>query len=592
MFVQTNFIIKISQVIVHTAIRSKVPLKKKVRGERKLKSSKDQIINKVKKRGQKLTSSSANNNNNTDSPKKLMAKKKKRVSAPIVAEEQQQQQQQSTKPQTIAEPVQIKSPTKKQKKSKPSSSSKHKEIDYSSRTENHSNTFGKVQKWLLESPIVSSATSGSSQIEHTKVTNILSKSQSTPERLTQRSPKKIKSVGNLNEKVKLQVVYKPPFKLSLKLSKNNGSVKTQIITPGVVGRSKRVKRSSGFDKKRVGVDASQRRTALLIRTQEEPEVEQIKSEPNYETLNPKKSDSPVYENLMAQSSSNTNTHQNTSTTSSVNTATFRINKSASGSNIVHNPHNPKISSSSGNNHHNRRGSSSNINQIGVMPQHIHGNVKRRSSVSTSNTNLSKNLSSSSNNLMRSSTTNLTKHNSSLDRSSRPVDAYDLSRSSTTNLTKSNSNFKKLESEFKSYDGRGGGHSGESRRNSTNMKTTDSTSKNSISRVSNASSGTTGHGKMKRGSISNIPRASLKTQNFSRLTSLQVGPPHLNKTGGFMVDSDRRPMTSGVDSSKMSKTNPFEWPKSLSAEKRVVKDEPLPSDLEVFVSDVENLMHDH
>ncbi|KAG4074252.1 hypothetical protein HA402_008661 [Bradysia odoriphaga] len=218
-------------VIVHTAIRTKVPFKKKVRGERSNKIKTKPAKSEPKLQTNQIPAASAvasskvfkrqtsNVTTTGDSPKKV-TKKKKRVSAPVVDEEQNK---------ALTEPVPIK--TKKLKKTK----SKHKEIiDYSKRSENHSNTFGKVHKWLLESPIASQPLA---EVEHTsKVRNMMSKSQSTPERLAPRSPKKVKSLGNLNDKVKLQVVYKPPFKFSLKLSKNS-AVKTKVI--GAVGRNKR-----------------------------------------------------------------------------------------------------------------------------------------------------------------------------------------------------------------------------------------------------------------------------------------------------------------------------------------------------------------
>jgi disintegrin and metalloproteinase domain-containing protein 10 len=201
------------QVIVHTAVRTKVPLKKKVRGERKKKSSskapalpqKENILpNSLANAatsptlpisilpGLKASSSKRQQKSSTDSPKKLLRKKKK----------QRPSSEEST-PKKEALEVTPAKPSRKPKKK-----SKHKEvIDYSN-AENHTNTFGKVQKWLLESPIVSSA---ASQIEHaSKISNIVSKSQSTPEHLTnmQRSPSntKVKSTNNLNDKVRLQVV--------------------------------------------------------------------------------------------------------------------------------------------------------------------------------------------------------------------------------------------------------------------------------------------------------------------------------------------------------------------------------------------------
>lgn len=210
---------------------------------------------------------------------------------------------------------------------KPEKSKKHKNIiDYSGNgvgpataasSTNHSNTFGKVQRWLLESPIVAQPLS---HIEHSsKVHKIMRKSQSTPERLVQKSPKKSKSSGNLaannNEKVKLQVVYKPPFKFAFKLSKNS-SVKTHVIGGGL-SKSKKVQPQS--QNKRL--EPRHRRSALLIRPTDAPdtkttspttvdsspkEVPQPQPSPtinNYETLNPKQND-PHYENLRKLSGDN------------------------------------------------------------------------------------------------------------------------------------------------------------------------------------------------------------------------------------------------------------------------------------------------
>lgn len=278
-----------------------------------------------------------------DNAKKL-AKKKKRVSAPIVAEEQN----------TTAKPQTDQAPAKAKKSSKPKSA-KHKEIiDYSSRTgdsHSHSNTFGKVHKWLLESPVA--PTQPSAEVEHTsKVRQIMTKSQSTPERLAPRAPKKVKSANNLNDKVKLQVVYKPPFKFSLKLSKNS-AVKTKVLSTGVAGvagvagtRSKRKNRTEKTDRgTRDGAVVKPRRTALLIRSAatadehdgpmisglktncSEDQQQLVTSEPNYETLTPKV-DTPTYENVSLSTGGGANKSD------AINTATFRINKSASGSNIL------------------------------------------------------------------------------------------------------------------------------------------------------------------------------------------------------------------------------------------------------------------
>lgn len=269
-------------VIVHTAVRSKVPLKKKVRGKRAKSKMSNGYATKSPKNGVNKTAAT-----------NIIHKRKARTTAPLAS----------------AEELTI----------KPEKSKKHKNIiDYSGpgttaapSAANHSNTFGKVQRWLLESPVVATPLS---HIEHSsKVHKIMKKSQSTPERLVQKSPKKSKSSGNLannNEKVKLQVVYKPPFKFSLKLSKN-ASVKTHVIGAGL-GKSKR---------QPTRPEMRHRRSALLIRPAEntteknQPQPTAVDSSPkevsspppqttnNYETLSPKQND-PHYENLRKMSGDN------------------------------------------------------------------------------------------------------------------------------------------------------------------------------------------------------------------------------------------------------------------------------------------------
>ncbi|XP_059610319.1 uncharacterized protein LOC132257444 [Phlebotomus argentipes] len=499
-------------VIVHTAVRTKVPLKKKVRGER---SKKSKLTNQVAD-GQPSTSQKTKPSKRVaksrESPKKVIkAKKKTRVSAPVVAEEQQQK------------PLVTELSTKRQKKDKKT----HKEIiDYSNRTENHSNTFSKVHKWLLESPIVSQPVT---QVQHSgKVANLMSKSQSTPERLTQRSPKKTKSVGNLNDKVKLQVVYKPPFKFSLKLSKNQ-SVKTHVIG-NRVGRNAR-KVVGRIDKKRVGVlnvdpDTTRRRTALLIRTEEVPKEEEpvIKapSEPNYETV---EGEAPFYENV----------------NTGINTATFRVAKSSSGGHV------DSLNRTSSHKS-NSLGGSSGSNTLETTMR-----SRGRSAMRGSATNLSmkdwrgsgQNLTRhSGEGLMRSSTTNLM---------SRCREEGSLGRERSHRLSSGTLNIDDASMQRRS------------RKNSTA-----SVAKVPISRA--ASNSNLKIPSLRRGSIGNIPRASLNA-SYTRQNSLQA--PRSS------VQASARPHTSGCDDA-----TPFEWPPVKRA-----REEPLPSDLEVMCSDVENLVHD-
>lgn len=567
-------------MIVHTAIRTKVPFKKKVRGERSNKMKTKPATSKTtptksepKLQTNQIPAATAANSKvfirqtsnvtaTGDSPKKI-TKKKKRVSAPVVDEEQNK---------ALTEPVPIK--TKKLKKTK----SKHKEIiDYSKRSENHSNTFGKVHKWLLESPIVSQPVA---EVEHTsKVRNIMSKSQSTPERLAPRSPKKVKSLGNLNDKVKLQVVYKPPFKFSLKLSKNS-AVKTKVI--GAVGRNKRKVRA---DKHRDGVVAteapkSSRRTALLIRTVDtdpnpSTSASMSKAKQNgddvtdstYETLNVNSNnnndnndDAPVYENVAVGTAGQRNGDNNVD---SVNSATFRINKSVSGSNL----NKPQVVSPNSNSSKPNKRS----NQISNSSKEFRN----------SSTNLI--AAASSQNLVRSSTTNLAKNSRSSFDMKRG--AYDLSRSSTTNLSKeyarhgSQLNLLKHRSSSNLVFDDAIQPQSRSRKNSTNLKSTDSSSKSNIPRI--PSNSNLKIPSLRRGSVNNIPRASLN------IHSKQTGPPYQGpfsaKPTSRGTDQNGRPHT--TDCSEVKR---FEWPDGLGADKFAKID--LPSDLEVMVSDVENLVN--
>lgn len=199
------------QVTVHPAIRSKVPLKRKVRHGRS------------KKRKE------THPNQKTTKGSKPASKNKKKV---------------VTKPTNNGEkaPDATKNAKNAARVAKPSNKNK-KVINYTSPLENDgkkelltgevvhgvttpdTDPFGKVQNWLLKSQ------------------NCLPKSKSTPEGLkekAQKSPQKravIKlrndkshSVGNLaSEKMRLQIVYKPPFKFSVKLRKPDKSCGVQVV---------------------------------------------------------------------------------------------------------------------------------------------------------------------------------------------------------------------------------------------------------------------------------------------------------------------------------------------------------------------------
>lgn len=212
-------------VTVHPAIRSKLPLKRKVRN------------GKLKRK--RKAKESINNNLNSPAKTKVSPKKKKRVSAPIGVEESRKKTGDTAAvieipPSKVKRSPQINSNANNNKKKK----KKKEVIDYSGvQTDGDGNgkkglisaevvhnsmtpdadPVGKVQNWLLKSQPT------------------FPKSKSTPERLADknRSPhkravrtrtekSKSHSVGNLQnekEKVRLQVVYKPPFKFSVKLRK-------------------------------------------------------------------------------------------------------------------------------------------------------------------------------------------------------------------------------------------------------------------------------------------------------------------------------------------------------------------------------------
>lgn len=282
-------------VIVHTAVRTKVPFKKKVRGERSKKSGTGLATGATTAAG--VRSSAVTKGSGNAEPKKsnrtqALTKKKLKTNA---AEEE---------------------PTKKSKKL-----GKHMKeiIDYSHRnnnatggddasnlstTNNHSNTFGKVQRWLLESPIVAQPLS---HMDHSsRVRKVMSKSQSTPERLVQKTPQKTKSMGNLsNEKVKLQVVYKPPFKFSLRLSKKP-KVKTHVVGVSAGARPKRTQKAANTRSSGQAATTSKgpytertKRTALLLCNEAEDDNQILTvNEPNYETLKPPtRSTEHCYENV-------------------------------------------------------------------------------------------------------------------------------------------------------------------------------------------------------------------------------------------------------------------------------------------------------
>lgn len=617
---------------MHTAVRSKVPLKKKARGVSKKKtktittSGKENVLpntstnvatsptfpvmampslKALAKRQQKSTS---------DSPRKLLKKKTKK--------RQTSSEESSPKKEADISPT----PTKPTRKHKKKAGKQPKEvIDYSN-PESHSNTFGKVSKWLLESPIVSTA---ASQIEHaSKISNIMSKSQSNPEHLAniqqQRSPSntKMKSTTNLNDKVRLQVVYKPPFKFSLKFSKKDPSVKTKVIG---IDKSKR---SNGRVNKRNSIEdpTRSRRAALLVRSATEEIsknlVNELVEEPIYETLNPK-INQPQYQRQKSStmpndvnsnyenvpSSSTANLIDLSMTTSPViNTATYRVNKSASGGNI--NNRNLPIVGTPVLAGKSRRTSSNKGSQQNLSNTNT-SSGGRRSSISNSSSNLTK-LGGSSQNLVRSSTTNLSKsrHDGIKRRAS------DMNRSSTTNLNKyhrqhsnhngSSNNLRRGDSNMDInavFDDPQGSSSNErrnhSRKNSINMS--GSKSNLNLPRTSSNSnlmaSGPVAGSSRRESFNNNIPRASLvvNPMNNTGGNSSNFFSRHMNMKPTQLLSqhsrhlleevNKNRPQTSSCDSSMFKN---FEWPKVLTTQRSVpATNDNLGSDMEVMVSDLDN-----
>lgn len=229
------------QVTVHPAIRSKVPLKRKVRHGRSKKRKEAQT-------NQKIPNGS-----------KPISKKKKKVKA----EEQQHKKSSDVNAKKVARAAKQNNKNKKViNYTSPLETDGKKELlageVVHGVTTPETDPFGKVQNWLLKSQ------------------NCLPKSKSTPEGLKekdgQKSPQKravIKlrnninkshSAGNLaSDKMRLQIVYKPPFKFSVKLRKPDKSCTAQ--DRGVLGKK---------------IERKTPRTAVLIKTVSENKTKTTK----------------------------------------------------------------------------------------------------------------------------------------------------------------------------------------------------------------------------------------------------------------------------------------------------------------------------
>lgn len=244
------------QVTVHPAVRSKLPLKRKVRNGKVRRKHKNK--------------ESVNNNLNSPIRSKTSPKKKKRVSAAVGAEENKKK---LTVDNTVMEVPHSKvknKPTlainnnKKRKKKKET-------IDYSNAQPDGDGKKGLISAEVVHNPLTPDTDPvGKVQNWLLKSQYALPKSKSTPAGLTtdksRRSPhkrptirprtdkSKSHSVGNIpseKDKVRLQVVYKPPFKFSVKLRKPE---KTSVVVERDSGNKKQL------DKPKVP------RTGVLVRT--------------------------------------------------------------------------------------------------------------------------------------------------------------------------------------------------------------------------------------------------------------------------------------------------------------------------------------
>lgn len=327
-------------------------------------------------------------------------------------------------------------------KSSKSKSSKAKEImnymNHSSVDEDKMNSFGKVQQWLLDSP--TQATSALQELDQLDKSRPMCKSQSQTHNLstTQRSPKKVKSLSNLQEKVKLQVVYKPPFKLSLKLS-TNSAVQTRAVNPNPAEVS-RTRRTARMDKNRKISGSSEKkkpRTALLLQTKPKTKSKSGRDETDLgfrlksnhhrtedkQQLMPAERKQDTLELKAEQSGANggrcaineeKSAFGKLFESSALNTDTFKISKTSSGTKLLSNSINA-------------------LNEIDNPPSLHIGDPKPIGHRNSFINNLRNNSTDYGNfPLNRSSTSNLTK------------DLHKITRSSTTNLSKNHSHRNSLD----------------------------------------------------------------------------------------------------------------------------------------------------
>lgn len=428
---------------MHAAIRTKVPLKKKVRGERSKTKRSSALKNaeSSSKNVEKATAAAGvtaavaavptTSNSKSKTLKRSIEKHTKKIRSRKTADGTR------TEGKTSKNPLASTMAKVKSSRSKSKSSTKAKEIlNYTKRAsvdEDKLNAFGKVQQWLLDSP--TQATSALQELDQLDKNRPMCKSQSQTHNLssTQRSPKKVKSLSNLQEKVKLQVVYKPPFKLSLKLSKNS-AVQTRVANPNPVETS-RNRRAARVDKARKASGLTEKkkpRTALLLQSKSgrddvdhgfrlksnhrrtEDRQQLMPAERKQDTLELKaEQQSTGSQNSRCAINDEKNASGKLIETNPVNTDTFKISKTSSGTKLLSN-------------------SSSALNEIDNPPSLSIGiengktsNIGHRNSfinnIRNSGTDYASSYAPN-----RSSTSNLTK------------DLHKITRSSTTNLSKNQS----------------------------------------------------------------------------------------------------------------------------------------------------------
>ncbi|KAF7272503.1 hypothetical protein GWI33_014715 [Rhynchophorus ferrugineus] len=224
-------------VIIHQGVRTKVPLKKRVRDGK--------IKKKPRKSGGKINnkSNSANTNNNNkdtsnnlNSPKKNSPRKKKRMSAVVGIEENNRKKDLLEVPHSKVKKLPNKT-KKKKKKEIIDYSSIQPDIDgkndtspvvHNTMEEESTDPVGKVHHWLKNQ--YNLPKSKSTPVGLTTGRGLHKKA---PQRTT-RPEKKSRSVANIpgeKDKVRVQVVYKPPFKFSLKLRKPEKNQTSVVIEP-------------------------------------------------------------------------------------------------------------------------------------------------------------------------------------------------------------------------------------------------------------------------------------------------------------------------------------------------------------------------